>query len=110
MKPCKKPSRKPSVILQETINKIGHDTLVKNEVLDALDKMVRDGKLEFLDASKCHGLQLWNSMLIKWETPPEDMYKINVDHLSGLVLKLVDGLAVRPSTVGSRARKKSESG
>ena len=37
-----------SETMQETINEIGHDTLLDTEVLDALDKMIRDGEPEFL--------------------------------------------------------------
>jgi hypothetical protein len=38
-----------SETMQVTINETCHDTLLDTEVLDALDKMIRDGELEFLD-------------------------------------------------------------
>jgi hypothetical protein len=38
-----------SETMQVTINETCHETLLDTEVLDALDKMICDGELEFLD-------------------------------------------------------------
>ena len=46
-----------SETVQETINETGHDTLLDIEVLDALDKMIRDGEPEFLDARNLKKLE-----------------------------------------------------
>jgi hypothetical protein len=46
-----------SETVQETINETGHDTLLDTEVLDALDKMICDGELEFLDARNLKNLE-----------------------------------------------------
>jgi hypothetical protein len=43
--------------MQETVNEIGHDTLLDTKVLDALDKMIRDGEPVFLDARNLKKLE-----------------------------------------------------
>ena len=46
-----------SETVQETINEIGRDTLLDTKVLDALNKMIRDGEPEFLDARNLKKLE-----------------------------------------------------
>jgi hypothetical protein len=43
--------------MKETINETCHDTLLYTEVLDALDKMIRDGEPEVLDARNLKKLE-----------------------------------------------------
>ena len=46
-----------SEAVQETTNETGRDTLLDTKVLDALDKMIRDGEPEFLDARNLKKLE-----------------------------------------------------
>ena len=43
--------------MQETINETGRDTLLETKVLDDLDRMIRDGEPEFLDARNLKKLE-----------------------------------------------------
>ena len=43
--------------MQEAINKLGRDTLLDTEVLDALDKMIHDGEPELIDARNLKKLE-----------------------------------------------------
>ena len=46
-----------SETMQETINETSHDTLLDTKVIDALDKMICYGELEFLDARNLNKLE-----------------------------------------------------